>query len=91
MSGFYQKLIQVVHRKQMYGLVFVRYISDPIIYLYSVASINSNELLTNRFSFTSMGVFMGLHSNMSNLLKILTVYFPLVKEDPLRTLPYLKT
>jgi hypothetical protein len=60
----------------MYGLVFVRYISDPIIYLYSMASINSDEVLTNNFSFASMGVFMDLHSNMSNLFRISTAYFP---------------
>jgi hypothetical protein len=74
MYGFYQKLTQGVHEKQMSGLVFVRYINDPIICLYSVASINSDEVLTNNFSFVSMGVFMGLHSNMSNLFKILTAY-----------------
>ena len=71
----------------MFGLVFVKYISDPIIYLYSVASIKSDEVSTNNFNFVSMGVFMDLHSSMSNLFKILTMF----KEDPFWTLPYLKT
>jgi hypothetical protein len=58
----------------MFGLVFIRYINDPIIYLYSVVSIKSDEASTNSFSFASMGVFMDLHSSMSNLFKISTVY-----------------
>jgi len=64
----------------MFGLLFVRYISDPIIYLYSVASIKSDKVSTISFSFASMGVFMGLHSSMSNLFKISTVYFPWLRK-----------
>jgi hypothetical protein len=66
--------------KQMFGLVFIKYINDPIICLYSVASINSNEVSTNNFSFAYMGVFMDLHSNMSNLFRILTAYFPWLRK-----------
>jgi hypothetical protein len=66
--------------KHIFGLVFVRYINDPMIYLYNVASINSDEVSTNSFNFVSMGVFMDLHSNMSNLFRILTAYFPWLKK-----------
>jgi hypothetical protein len=64
----------------MSGLVFIRYINNPIIYLYRVASIKTDEVSTNNFSFASMGVFMDLHSSMSNLFKISTVYFPWLRK-----------
>jgi hypothetical protein len=82
MSRFYQKLAQGVHGKENVwsGLVFVRYISDPIIYLYSVASINYDEVSANNFNFASMGVFMDFQSNMSNLFRILTTYFPWLRK-----------
>jgi hypothetical protein len=67
-------------KQKMSGLVFVRYIRDQIIFLYNVASINYDEVSTNNFNFVSMGVFMGLHSNMSNLFKISTAYFHLLRK-----------
>jgi hypothetical protein len=66
--------------KQIYGLVFVRYINDPMIYLYSIASINSDEESTRSFNFVSMGVFMELHSNISNIFSISTAYFPWLRK-----------
>jgi hypothetical protein len=72
-SGFYQILTQGVHKKHISGLVFIRYITEPIICLYRVASTNSDEVSTRSFNFVSMGVYMDLHFNMSNLFIISTV------------------
>jgi hypothetical protein len=38
-----------------------------------------------------MGVFMDLHSNISNLFKISTAYFPWLSKILYGALPYLKT
>jgi hypothetical protein len=51
-----------------------------MICLYSATSINSEEVSTSIFSFVSMGVFMDLHSNMSNLFRISTAYLPWLRK-----------
>jgi hypothetical protein len=66
--------------KHISGLVFVRYINEPIICLYRVASTNSDEVSTRSFNFVSMDMFMDLHSNMSNLFSISTSYFPWLRK-----------
>ena len=76
--------------KHIFGLVFVRYITEPIICMYSVASINYDEVSTRSFNFVSMGVYMDLYFNMSTLFNFNCI-LPLVKEDILCVLPNLKT
>jgi hypothetical protein len=66
--------------KHISGLVFVRYIKDPMFCLYRATSTNSNEVSTKSFNFVSMGVFMALHSNISNLFNISTSYFPWLRK-----------
>ena len=70
MPGFYRILTQnVFTTKHISSLLFVRYINEPIICLYKVASTNSNEVSTRSFNFVSMGVYMDLHFNMSSLFE----------------------
>jgi hypothetical protein len=66
--------------KHISVLVFVSYINDPMICLYSIASINSDEVSTRSFNFVSMGVFMDFHSNISNLFSISTAYLPWLRK-----------
>ena len=72
-SGLYQILTQKVFTtKHIFVMLFVRYINEPIICLYRVESTNFDEVSTKSFNFVSMGVYMDLHFNMSNLFIILT-------------------
>ena len=70
------KRVNLVVAKHVFVLVFVKYINNPMIYLYNIASINYDEVSTTSFNFVSMCVFMDFHSNISNLFIISTAYFP---------------
>jgi hypothetical protein len=47
---------------------------------HKVASTNSDEVSTRTFNFVSMGVYMDLHFNMSNLFSISTACFPYLRK-----------
>ena len=75
MSRIRQELAQGVQAKQIYGLMFVRYIKDPIIWWYTVASTASDQASLNSFRFDAIGVVMALQSIILNLFRISTSYF----------------
>lgn len=64
--------------KQIFGLVFTRYIKDPISFLYIVVSTKSESeaISLSFFRFDTMGVVMDLQSIIPNLRKISIAYFP---------------
>ena len=66
----------------MSGLVFVRYIKDPIICRYIIASIVSDEASLNRFKFNAIGVAIAVQSIIPDLFGISTTYFPYPREIP---------
>ena len=62
--------------KHIYGLVLVKYIREPIIYLYKVASTTFEASTFNSFKLVFIRVVIALKYNIPNILKISTVYFP---------------
>ena len=66
-SGFTTKLIS--------GFVLVKYISEPIIYLYRVASIAFDVSSFRNFKFVVIGVAMALQCGIPNLFRISTYIF----------------
>jgi hypothetical protein len=58
----------------MFGLVFVKYINEPIIYLYKVTCTIFDEVSHNNFGFVVIGVVMDLQSIIPNLFRISTTY-----------------
>ena len=68
--------------KKIRVLVFFRYIKDPIILQYIVASTDSDEASLNSFRFNAIGVVMALQSIILNLFRISTAYFSCPREIP---------
>ena len=70
-----ENFLRVFTIKHIFGLVFVRYINEPIIYRYIVASIVFDETSLNSLKFDAIGVAIALQSNILNLFRIPTAYF----------------
>ena len=76
--GSHMNWLRAFTAKQIFGLVFVRFIKDPINWRYMVGSIKfeSEAESLNFFKFASIGVAMDLQSNIPNLFSIFMEYFP---------------
>ena len=61
-------------------LICFRYINEPIIYLYIMASTVSEEGSHNNFKFDAISLFIASQSNISNLFRISTAYFPWIRK-----------
>jgi hypothetical protein len=66
--------------QSIFGLVFVKYINGPIIFLCVVTSTISEEVSLNNFRFVTIGLGMDLRSIISNLFRISTTYFPWLRK-----------
>ena len=71
----------------MYGLVFVKYINNPIICLYKVAFTISDEVSLNNLGFVGIGVVMDLQSQrmrgeMSEFKKVIDKIMELEMQSP---------
>ena len=75
--------LKVFTTKHIYGLVFIKYINEPIICLYMMASTFPDVVSPNNFRFVVIGVVMDLQSIVPNLLKISTTYFSWLNIIPL--------
>ena len=62
--------------KHISSLVLVKYISEPIIYLYKVPYTVFEESSFNIFKFVFIGVVIDLQSIIPNIFRIYTIYFP---------------
>ena len=60
--------------------MFLRYINDPIIWQYIIASTDSDEASLNSFRFDAIGVAM--QSIILNLFRISIAYFPCPRKIP---------
>ena len=75
MYGLHHVLNQGVHNKNIYDLVFFKYISDPLLCLYNVTYTLSEESSFSSFRFVTIGVLIDLQYNIPNIFKMSIVYF----------------
>lgn len=73
---FNHELTKRVYYKCFSGLVLIKYISEPIYYLYKVGSTSFSLDVSTFLQFMIMGVEMALQSSIPNLFKISMQYFP---------------
>ena len=66
--------------KHIFGLELIKYIKEPINYLYNVGSINFQFEFVAFFGLMIIGVAIGLQSSILNLFRISIAYLPYLRK-----------